>query len=89
MTGLEEIRSKEEMLPTTLRKLKSDTLNTSSTSAEELDPFQCLLHALKNSSQSTKQPQLEEMAEDKKPSESRPKDVPVAEEAMIGATVPV
>ncbi|ESK84048.1 hypothetical protein Moror_11487 [Moniliophthora roreri MCA 2997] len=29
------------------------------------------------------------MAEDKKPSESRPKDVPVAEEAVISTTVPV
>ncbi|ESK85100.1 hypothetical protein Moror_3629 [Moniliophthora roreri MCA 2997] len=36
-----------------------------------------------------KQPQLEEMAEDKKPSGSRPKDVPVAEEAVIGTTIPV
>uniref|UniRef100_A0A0W0FUI1 Retrotransposon gag domain-containing protein n=1 Tax=Moniliophthora roreri TaxID=221103 RepID=A0A0W0FUI1_MONRR len=29
------------------------------------------------------------MVEDKKPSESRPKDVPVTKEAVIGATVPV
>ncbi|ESK83036.1 hypothetical protein Moror_11734 [Moniliophthora roreri MCA 2997] len=48
-TGLEEIRFEEEMLPTTPKKLKPDTLNTSLTSAEELDPFQHLLHALKNS----------------------------------------
>ncbi|KAI3621159.1 hypothetical protein WG66_014558 [Moniliophthora roreri] len=36
-----------------------------------------------------KQPQLEEMAEDKKPLGSRPKDVPVAEEAVIDTTGPM
>ncbi|ESK85266.1 hypothetical protein Moror_11345 [Moniliophthora roreri MCA 2997] len=87
--GSEEIRSEEEMLPTTPKKPKSDTLNTSLIPAEELDPFQCLLHTLKTSPRSTKQPQLEEMVEDKKPLGSRPKDVPVAKEAAIGATVPV
>ncbi|ESK82264.1 hypothetical protein Moror_15497 [Moniliophthora roreri MCA 2997] len=89
MTGLGEIRSKEETLPITLKRLELDTLNTSSTSAEELDPFQCTLHALKNSPRLTKQPQLEEMLEDKKPSESRPKGDLVAKEAVIGATVPI
>uniref|UniRef100_A0A0W0FFH1 Uncharacterized protein n=1 Tax=Moniliophthora roreri TaxID=221103 RepID=A0A0W0FFH1_MONRR len=88
-TGLGEIRSEEEMLPSTLKKPEPDTLNTSLTSAEESDPFQCLLHALKNSPRSTKQPQIEEMSEDKKPSGSRPKVEPIAEEAVIGATVPV
>ncbi|ESK81281.1 hypothetical protein Moror_8462 [Moniliophthora roreri MCA 2997] len=73
MTGLGETRSEEETPPITLKKLKPDTLNTSSTSAEELDPFQHLLHALKDSPRSTKQPQLEEMAEDKKPSAADPR----------------
>ncbi|ESK97664.1 hypothetical protein Moror_17454 [Moniliophthora roreri MCA 2997] len=89
MTGSGAIRSKEEILPTTLKKLKPDILNTSSTPAEELDPFQHLLHALKNSPRSMKQPQLEEMSEDKKPSGSRPKAEPVAEETVISATVPM
>ncbi|KAI3596451.1 hypothetical protein WG66_002861 [Moniliophthora roreri] len=89
MIGSEEIRSKEEVLPTTLKKPELDILNTSSTLAEELDPFQRLLHALKNSPRSMKQPQLEEMVEDKKPLGSRPKDIPVAKEAIISATVSI
>uniref|UniRef100_A0A0W0F243 Putative reverse transcriptase-rnase h-integrase n=1 Tax=Moniliophthora roreri TaxID=221103 RepID=A0A0W0F243_MONRR len=88
-TGLGEIRSEEETSPSMLKKLKPDTLNTSLTSAEESDPFQCLLHTLKNSPRSTKQLQIEEMSEDKKLSGSRPKVEPMVEEAVIGATIPV
>ncbi|KAI3615729.1 reverse transcriptase-rnase h-integrase [Moniliophthora roreri] len=89
MTGLGEIRSEEETFPSTPKKPELDILNTSSTSAEESDPFQRLLHALKNSPRSTKQPQIEEMLEDKKPSGSRPKVESMAEEAVIGTAVPV
>uniref|UniRef100_A0A0W0G0A4 Uncharacterized protein n=1 Tax=Moniliophthora roreri TaxID=221103 RepID=A0A0W0G0A4_MONRR len=86
-TGLGEIRSEEETSPSTLKKPELDISNTSSTSVEESDPFQRLLHALKNSPRSTKQPQIEEMSEDKRPSGSRPKVEPTAEEAVIGTTV--
>ncbi|ESK81229.1 hypothetical protein Moror_14429 [Moniliophthora roreri MCA 2997] len=72
MTGLGEIRSEEEMSPSTLKKLELDISNTSSISVE-----------------STKQPQIEEISEDKKPSGSRPKVEPETEEAVISATVPV
>ncbi|ESK84290.1 hypothetical protein Moror_3763 [Moniliophthora roreri MCA 2997] len=88
-TGSEEIRSGEGMPPSTLKKLELNTLNTSLTSAEESDPFQCLLQVLKKSPRLTKQPQIEEMSEDKKPSGSKPKVEPPAEEAVISATVPV
>ncbi|ESK88920.1 hypothetical protein Moror_13231 [Moniliophthora roreri MCA 2997] len=87
--GSEEIRSKEETSPSTLKKLEFDTSNTSLTSAEESDPFQRLLQALKKSPRSTKQPQIEEMSEDKKPLGSRPKVEPPVEEAVISATMPV
>uniref|UniRef100_A0A0W0FTL6 Reverse transcriptase-rnase h-integrase n=1 Tax=Moniliophthora roreri TaxID=221103 RepID=A0A0W0FTL6_MONRR len=86
-SGLEEIRFEEELQPTTLKKPKPYTLHTSLISAEEADPFQPLLCALKNSPRLTRQPQLEEMSEDKKPSGSRPKVEQVAEEAIISATV--
>uniref|UniRef100_A0A0W0G5G8 Retrotransposon gag domain-containing protein n=1 Tax=Moniliophthora roreri TaxID=221103 RepID=A0A0W0G5G8_MONRR len=71
------------------KKPELDTSNTSLTSVEESDPFQRLLHALKNSPRSTKQPQIEEMSEDKRLSGSRPKVELMAEEAVIGTTVPV
>ncbi|ESK83202.1 hypothetical protein Moror_3300 [Moniliophthora roreri MCA 2997] len=87
MTGLGEIRSKEETSPSTPKKPEPDTSNISLTSAEEADPFQHLLHALKNSPRLTKQPQIEEMSEDKRPLGSRPKVEPMAEKAMIGTTV--
>ncbi|KAI3615989.1 hypothetical protein WG66_010506 [Moniliophthora roreri] len=89
MTGLGEIRSEEETSPSTPKKPELNISNTSLTSAEESDPFQCLLHALKNSPRSTKQPQIEEMSEDKRPSGSRPKVEPMTEEAVIGTAVPV
>ncbi|ESK80933.1 hypothetical protein Moror_15874 [Moniliophthora roreri MCA 2997] len=89
MTGLGKIRSEEETSPSTPKKAKLDILNTFLTSAEESDPFQHLLHTLKNSPRSTKQPQIEEMLEDKKPLGSRPKVEPTAEEVTISATVPV
>uniref|UniRef100_A0A0W0FHJ1 Uncharacterized protein n=1 Tax=Moniliophthora roreri TaxID=221103 RepID=A0A0W0FHJ1_MONRR len=88
-TGSEEIRSEEGIFPSTPKKPEPNTLNTSLTSAEESDPFQHLLQALKKSPRLTKQPQIEEMSEDKKPSGSRPKAEPLAEEAVISATVPV
>uniref|UniRef100_A0A0W0G6H2 Retrotransposon gag domain-containing protein n=1 Tax=Moniliophthora roreri TaxID=221103 RepID=A0A0W0G6H2_MONRR len=75
-TGLGEIKFEEEMFPSTPKKPELDILNTSSTSAEESDPFQHLLH-------------IEEMSEEKKPSGSRPKVEPIAEETTISATVPV
>uniref|UniRef100_A0A0W0GAU6 Uncharacterized protein n=1 Tax=Moniliophthora roreri TaxID=221103 RepID=A0A0W0GAU6_MONRR len=87
--GSEEIELEGDTLPSTPKKPEQDTLNTSLTSVEESDLFQRLLHALKNSPQSTRQPQIEEMSEDKKPSGSRPKVEPIAEEAVISATVPV
>ncbi|ESK81954.1 hypothetical protein Moror_15395 [Moniliophthora roreri MCA 2997] len=87
LTGSEEIEFEGETSPSTLKKPKLDTLNTSSTSAEELDPFQRLLTALKNSPRSTKQPQIEGMSKDKKPLESRLKVELPAEEAVISATV--
>ncbi|ESK83182.1 hypothetical protein Moror_3317 [Moniliophthora roreri MCA 2997] len=86
MTGLGENRSEEATPPITLKGSKPDTFTISSTSAEDPDPFQRLLHALKNSPRSAKQPQLEEMSEDKKPSESRPKVEVAAKEATINQT---
>uniref|UniRef100_A0A0W0FRF0 CCHC-type domain-containing protein n=1 Tax=Moniliophthora roreri TaxID=221103 RepID=A0A0W0FRF0_MONRR len=71
------------------KKLELDTSNTSLTSVEESDPFQRLLQALKKSPRLTKQLQIEEMSEDKKPSGSRPKVEPPVEEAVISATMPV
>uniref|UniRef100_A0A0W0G1I6 Retrotransposon gag domain-containing protein n=1 Tax=Moniliophthora roreri TaxID=221103 RepID=A0A0W0G1I6_MONRR len=86
-TGLGEIRSEEETSPSTPKKPELDISNISLTSAEESDPFQHLLHTLKNSPRSTKQPQIEEMSEDKRPLGSRPKVEPIVEEAVIGTTV--
>ncbi|ESK82841.1 hypothetical protein Moror_12242 [Moniliophthora roreri MCA 2997] len=88
-TGSEEIRSKEGTSPSMPKKLELDTSNTSLTSVEESDPFQRLLQALKKSPRLTKQLQIEEMSEDKKPSGSRPKVEPPVEEAVISATMPV
>uniref|UniRef100_A0A0W0F931 Uncharacterized protein n=1 Tax=Moniliophthora roreri TaxID=221103 RepID=A0A0W0F931_MONRR len=88
ITGSGKNRSEEAMPPITLKESELDTSTTSLILAEDLDPFQCLLHALKNSPRAAKQPQLEEMSEDKKLSGSRPK-VEMAEEATIGATVPI
>ncbi|ESK80711.1 hypothetical protein Moror_14671 [Moniliophthora roreri MCA 2997] len=89
ITGLGENRSKEATPPITPRETESDTFTTSSILAEDSDPFQHLLHALKNSPRSVKQPQLEGTLEDKKLSGSRPKVETAAEEAMISATVPI
>ncbi|ESK80908.1 hypothetical protein Moror_1328 [Moniliophthora roreri MCA 2997] len=77
------------MPPITLKGVEPDTFTTSSILAEDLDPFQHLLHALKNSPRSMKQPQLEEMSEDKKPSGSKPKIETAAKETMISAMVPI
>ncbi|ESK81225.1 hypothetical protein Moror_14435, partial [Moniliophthora roreri MCA 2997] len=88
-TGSEGIRFEEDTSPSTPKKLEPDTSNTSLISAEESDPFQHLLQALKKSLRSTKQLQIEEMSEDKRPSGSRPKVEPPVEEAVISATVPV
>uniref|UniRef100_A0A0W0FW05 CCHC-type domain-containing protein n=1 Tax=Moniliophthora roreri TaxID=221103 RepID=A0A0W0FW05_MONRR len=88
-TGSGKNRSKEATPPTTPKGLESDTFITSSTLVEDSDPFQHLLHALKNSPRLAKQPQLEEMLEEKKPSGSRPKVEPTAEEAVISAMVPI
>ncbi|ESK81496.1 hypothetical protein Moror_2189 [Moniliophthora roreri MCA 2997] len=88
MTGSEESTTSAESLLSTSKKLELDILSTSSKPAEELDPFQLLLQVLKNSPRSAKTPKLEEMADDKKPSGSRPKTEPV-KEATIRATVPV
>ncbi|ESK81449.1 hypothetical protein Moror_15815, partial [Moniliophthora roreri MCA 2997] len=89
LTGLEGTRFEEDSIPSTPQKLEPDTSNTSLISAEESDPFQRLLQALKKSPRSTKQPQIEEMSEDKKPLGSRPKAEPPVEEAVISTTVPV
>ncbi|KAI3614386.1 hypothetical protein WG66_000308 [Moniliophthora roreri] len=77
----------EEPSPNTLKPSDSNTLNISTDSPEELDPFQRLLQGLKNSPRSPKV-QTETMAEDKKLSGSRPrKEEPVAEEAVIGSAM--
>ncbi|KAI3612950.1 hypothetical protein WG66_005484 [Moniliophthora roreri] len=87
--GLKTIEDEEKLSPSTSKLPESDTLNTSAKSLEELDPFQRLLQGLKNSPQSPKV-QLETMAEDKKPSGSRPKkEEPKVEEAVIGSAMPV
>ncbi|ESK84043.1 reverse transcriptase-rnase h-integrase [Moniliophthora roreri MCA 2997] len=89
LTGSRPIEFEERFLPSTPRLPESDTLNTSAESLEELDPFQRLLQGLKNSPRSLKV-QLETMAEDKKPSGSRPKrEEPKVEEAVIGSAMPV
>ncbi|ESK83360.1 hypothetical protein Moror_8758 [Moniliophthora roreri MCA 2997] len=87
LIGSEKTKNEEEPLHSVSENPKLNISDISSISVEESDLFQCLLHALKNSPRSTKKPQLEEMAEDKKPSESRPKSDPVAEETMISAMV--
>ncbi|ESK85051.1 hypothetical protein Moror_15695 [Moniliophthora roreri MCA 2997] len=88
-TGLKTIEDEERFLLSTSRLPESDTLNISAKSLEELDPFQQLLQELKNSLRSPKT-QLETMAEDKKPSGSRPKkEEPKVEEAIIGSAMPV
>ncbi|ESK81073.1 hypothetical protein Moror_13386, partial [Moniliophthora roreri MCA 2997] len=87
--GLGENEDGKDSLPSTPKKTKSNILPSSSTLSEELDPFQKLLHALKNSPQLTTQLRLEEMAEDKKPSGSKPRPNLVAKETTISAMVPV
>ncbi|ESK81128.1 hypothetical protein Moror_6016, partial [Moniliophthora roreri MCA 2997] len=88
-TGLRTIEHEEEFSPNTPKPSDLDTLNTSTESPEELDPFQRLLKGLKNSPRSPKT-QIEVMAEDKKPSGSRPrKEEPAVEEAVIGSAMPV
>ncbi|ESK83089.1 hypothetical protein Moror_6072 [Moniliophthora roreri MCA 2997] len=86
-TGSRPIEFEEKSSPSTPKPPESDTLNTSANSPEELDPFQRLLQGLKNSPRSPRI-QLETMAEDKKPSGSRPKkEEPEVEEAVIGSTM--
>ncbi|KAI3595117.1 hypothetical protein WG66_011254 [Moniliophthora roreri] len=88
-TGSRTTEREEEPSPNTPKPSDSDTLNISTDSQEELDPFQRLLQGLKNSPRSPKV-QTEAMAEDKKPSGSRPrKEEPTAEEAVIGSAMPV
>uniref|UniRef100_A0A0W0G3D1 Putative reverse transcriptase-rnase h-integrase n=1 Tax=Moniliophthora roreri TaxID=221103 RepID=A0A0W0G3D1_MONRR len=79
----------EEFSLTTLKPSDSATSNISTSSPEELDPFQRLLQGLKNNPRSPKaQPEI--MAEDKKPSGSRPrKEEPAVKEAVIGSAMPV
>uniref|UniRef100_A0A0W0F9Q3 CCHC-type domain-containing protein n=1 Tax=Moniliophthora roreri TaxID=221103 RepID=A0A0W0F9Q3_MONRR len=87
--GSRMIKPEEEPSPSTPKPSDSDTLNISTDSPEELDPFQRLLQGLKNSPRSPKV-QTETMAEDKKPSGSGPKrEEPTAEEAIIGSAMPV
>uniref|UniRef100_A0A0W0FL92 CCHC-type domain-containing protein n=1 Tax=Moniliophthora roreri TaxID=221103 RepID=A0A0W0FL92_MONRR len=87
--GSRTIEPEEEPLPNTPKPSDSDTLNISTDSPEELDPFQRLLQGLKNSPRSPKV-QTGMMAEDKKLSGSRPRrEEPVAEEAVIGSAMPV
>ncbi|ESK82222.1 hypothetical protein Moror_8738, partial [Moniliophthora roreri MCA 2997] len=89
LTGLKPTELEEGSSPNILRPSDLDTLNTSTDSPEELDLFQRLLKGLKNSLRSPKT-QPEAMAEDKKPSGSRPRrEEPVAEEAVIGSAMPV
>uniref|UniRef100_A0A0W0F5U5 CCHC-type domain-containing protein n=1 Tax=Moniliophthora roreri TaxID=221103 RepID=A0A0W0F5U5_MONRR len=87
--GSRTTEQEEEPSPNTPKPSDSDTLNISTDSQEELDPFQRLLQGLKNSPRSPKV-QTETMAEDKKPSGSRPRrEEPAAEEAVIGSAMPV
>ncbi|ESK84321.1 hypothetical protein Moror_10224 [Moniliophthora roreri MCA 2997] len=87
--GSEEKDSADSTSQHTSKKEGLDTSITSSPLVEEQDPFERLLTALKNSSRLKKQPQIEEMAEDKKPSESRLKVEPEAEETKISTAVPI
>ncbi|ESK82312.1 hypothetical protein Moror_2249 [Moniliophthora roreri MCA 2997] len=87
--GSEERDSANSTSQHTSKKEGLDISITSSPLAEEQDLFERLLTALKNSSRPKKQPQIEKMAEDKKPLESRPKVEPEMEEARISTTVPV
>ncbi|ESK82886.1 hypothetical protein Moror_1380 [Moniliophthora roreri MCA 2997] len=87
--GSEENESEGDTFPPTSKKKDSDTSTTSLLSAEEQDPFEKLLAALKNSPRSKKHLPIEEMAEEKKPSGSMPKSELEPEETTIGATVSV
>ncbi|KAI3612687.1 hypothetical protein WG66_014597 [Moniliophthora roreri] len=89
MLGAEKNDSEDNTPPPTLKKKDLDTSTTSSLLVEEQDPFEKLLEALKNSPRSKKQLLIEEMAEEKRLSGSKPKSEPEAEEAKIGAIVPV
>uniref|UniRef100_A0A0W0FDD6 Retrotransposon gag domain-containing protein n=2 Tax=Moniliophthora roreri TaxID=221103 RepID=A0A0W0FDD6_MONRR len=87
--GSEERDSTDSTSQHTSKKEGLDTSITSSLLVEEQDPFKRLLTALKNSPRSKKQLQIEEMAEDKKPSGSRPKAEPEVEEMKISTAVPI
>ncbi|KAI3616396.1 hypothetical protein WG66_012581 [Moniliophthora roreri] len=88
-TGSKTIEHEEEFSLNTPKPSDLDTLNISTESQEELDLFQRLLRGLKNSPRSPKI-QTEVMAEDKKPSGSRPKrEEPEVEQAVIGSAMPV
>ncbi|ESK82089.1 hypothetical protein Moror_3518 [Moniliophthora roreri MCA 2997] len=88
-TGLKPIEHEEGFSPNIPKPSDLGTSNTSTDSLEELDPFQKLLKGLKNSPRLPKT-QPETMAEDKKPSGSRPKrEEPAVEEAIIGSAMPV
>uniref|UniRef100_A0A0W0GCR4 Retrotransposon gag domain-containing protein n=1 Tax=Moniliophthora roreri TaxID=221103 RepID=A0A0W0GCR4_MONRR len=87
--GSKPTEREEKSLLNTPKPSDLDTLSISTSSPEELDPFQQLLQGLKNSPRSPKT-QIEAMSEDKKPSGSRPKrEEPVVEEAVIGSAMPV
>uniref|UniRef100_A0A0W0F8U2 Retrotransposon gag domain-containing protein n=1 Tax=Moniliophthora roreri TaxID=221103 RepID=A0A0W0F8U2_MONRR len=88
-TGSRPTEFEERFSLNTPKPLELDTLNTSASSPEELDPFQRLLQGLKNSPRSPRI-QLETMVEDKKLSGSRPKKEELkVEEAVIGSAMPV
>uniref|UniRef100_A0A0W0GBP1 Retrotransposon gag domain-containing protein n=1 Tax=Moniliophthora roreri TaxID=221103 RepID=A0A0W0GBP1_MONRR len=87
--GSEENESEGNTSLPTSKKKDLNTSTTSLLSVEEQDLFKKLLEALKNSPRLKKQPPIEEIAKEKKPSGSRPKSEPEPKGTMIGATVPV
>uniref|UniRef100_A0A0W0G622 Uncharacterized protein n=1 Tax=Moniliophthora roreri TaxID=221103 RepID=A0A0W0G622_MONRR len=87
--GSEERDSADSTSQCILKKEDLDISITFFPSVEEQDPFERLLTVLKNSPRLKKSPQIEEMSEDKKPSGSRLKAEPEAEETKISTAVPV